>query len=111
MRVAVIGNQEMVLGFALAGVKRVERARTPGEAEGALHRCLQDADIGVIFVSEQLAEGMRATITARERKGTMYPLIIEVPGKEGPIGREDPMRKIVRTAVGVDVRQRVCRRD
>ncbi|MCD5409555.1 MAG: hypothetical protein LRZ87_02165 [Methanocellales archaeon] len=104
MKVAVIGDMNMVMGFALTGVKKARIAETPEEAEEALKQFIDDAEVGIIILLDLLAEEIRSFVTNIQERKTVYPIIIEMPGKDGPIRREDPMDKLIRKAVGIDIK-------
>ncbi len=104
MKVAVIGDMNMVMGFALTGVKKARITETPGEAEEALKQFIDDAEVGIIILLDRLAEEIRSFVTSIQERKTVYPIIIEMPGKDGPTKREDPINKLIRKAVGIDIK-------
>lgn len=104
MKVAVIGDINMVIGFALAGVKKARIAETPEETEEALKRFIEDTEVGVIILLDRLAEEIRSFVTKIQKRETVYPILIETPGKGGAIKVEDPINKLIRRAVGIDIK-------
>jgi V/A-type H+/Na+-transporting ATPase subunit F len=101
LRFFCIGDEDTVGGFRLAGVSgRV--ATNPGEASAALDAAVSMADCGIIIITERLAEDIQRQIEAirmeRER-----PLILEIPGPEGPVPGRKGLREFVQEAVGMRI--------
>ena len=97
MDVKVIGDENTVVGFRLAGVCGYS-VKDKAEAEEAFEKCKGS---GVVVVTERIAEMIRATLS-EER---FFPLVIEIPDREGPIDREDQLRILMRQAIGVDMKK------
>lgn len=106
MKVAVIGDMNMVMGFALTGVRKTKIVDTPMETEEALKQFIEDAEVGIIILLDRLAEEIRSFVTDIQERKTVYPIIIEMHGKDGPTKREDPINKLIRRAVGIDIKSR-----
>lgn len=102
MKAAVIGDRNMTLGFSLAGVKKARIAQTPQETEEALKQYMSDPEIGVIMLLDSLAESIRPFMNKVQGRKEIYPIIVEVPGKEGARA-SDPIDRLIRKAVGIDV--------
>jgi V/A-type H+-transporting ATPase subunit F len=95
----VIGDEETVLGFRLAGVEG-EVTQTEEEAKQALDRAFQMEDLGVIIIPERVAATVRQEVDRYLYK-TTFPLIIEIPDRLGPMEGRGSVRDLVRAAVGV----------
>ncbi len=101
MKLLVIGAAPAVWGFALTGV----RGRVVETAEAlnqALDEALSDASVGIVLVTED------AAALARERMDTLtirseIPLVVEIPGPEGPSADRPSIREILRHTIGVRV--------
>lgn len=103
-KVVVIGSDDMVLGFTLAGVDQGIVPEDDYEAVKNIEHLIEEPDIGVILISEQVAEDIREDLKRIRRKKDLYPVIVEIPGKEGPLEeREDPLKSKIRRAVGIDI--------
>ena len=102
MKIAVIGDEDTVAGFKLAGVPMGRVANTPSEVEEALREVERDEDVAIVIITEEAAS------MARQALQEMYlrprPAIVEVPSKR-TLGRprEDPMRGLLKRAIGVEV--------
>ena len=81
MHMHVIGGQDLVLGFKLAGV-RGDVVRTPEEIVAAIESAGADPNVAVILVSKAVAMHAKAQIAhLRVRQG--YPIVLEIaePGE------------------------------
>jgi len=101
MQFFVIGDWETVLGFRLTGVRGIAAA-TREETLSALSKALEQRDIGVILMTERLAAGIRDEVEAR-LYGRGFPLLLEVPGAEGPEPGRLSVEDVVRKAVGMSL--------
>jgi len=99
MEIHVIGDENTVTGFRLAGASRGHVVQNKEEAEKAFEECKES---GVVIITEKFAEMIRSTIS-EER---FLPLVIEIPDREGPIEKEDPLRILMKQAIGVDIKKK-----
>jgi len=101
MKIGVIGDRDTVIGFALSGVKNRVTPKDKKEAENALSKFMEEPGVGVIIITEKLAEMIRKEINAWKTRKPLYPVIVEIPDKKEIMEREDRIEKIIRRAVGV----------
>ena len=101
MKFYVIGDEDTVLGFRLAGVEG-EVVRTPEEASRSLERAFQEEGLGVIIIPERIAAEIRQHVDRYVYK-TSFPLIIEIPDRLGPMEERGSIREMIRAAVGVSL--------
>jgi V/A-type H+-transporting ATPase subunit F len=96
-----IGDVDTAAGFRLAGITS-RAATTPEQTQAAIGETLRNADYGVVIITERLADGVRPLIETirleRER-----PLIVEIPGPEGPVPGRKSLRQFVQEAVGMRI--------
>ena len=96
MDIAVIGNEEFVLGFRLAGLRRVFVAH-PEDYQERIIEAMQDPEVGILAVDgedlKNLTPQMRAKVT-----DSISPVIITVGGA----GMGD-LREKIKRAIGVDL--------
>jgi vacuolar-type H+-ATPase subunit F/Vma7 len=78
MKIAVLGDEYLVWGMMLAGVKRAKVVTKAEEAVAILGEWLRDPEIGVIVLAENLAAEIRPEVEAARKEKRLYPLIIEV---------------------------------
>lgn len=98
-----IADEDTVRGFRLAGI-RGQVATTADQAALAVASAVTRADCGIIVLTESVAAGIRPQVEAirleRDR-----PLIVEIPGPEGPLPGRKSLRQFVQEAVGIRVGQ------
>ena len=99
MKVFVIGNQEAVLGFSLVGVQG-RTVNSAMMAHQALDETLADPDLGIVLVTEDVAELIEARMAQLKLRSTV-PLIVEIPGPEGLRPDRPSLNDIVLQAIGV----------
>ena len=81
-KIAVLGDRDSVLGFKALGLDIVP---VEGVEEGrhALHKLAKE-EYAIIYVTEQLAQSIRADID--RYKTSVTPAVILIPGKGGSLG-------------------------
>ncbi len=99
MKYYVIGDEDAVLGFGMVGV-RGRAVRSPAEASEAFREALADREIGIILITERIAELMREQVD-RYIFSENFPLIVEIPDWEGKLGSRPPIREMVNAAIGI----------
>ena len=84
MKIAVIGDERMVWGFSLAGLKEGMITDSAHEAADAISRWVRDPGIGIILISLPLADTIRPYLTRVRLERRLNPLILEL-GETGGI--------------------------
>lgn len=101
MDVVVIGEQNTITGFRLAGIKRTY---LPEAGKDHLKNILAEDGIGVLILTERFAADNRKEIEDHQASKRVTPIIVEVPDIDGPVERDiDPIRELIRRAIGADV--------
>ncbi|XP_063178039.1 V-type proton ATPase subunit F [Chroicocephalus ridibundus] len=105
--IAVMGDEDTVTGFLLGGVGELDKHRRPNflvveketslaEIEETFRSFLAREDIGVVLISQVLAELIRHAVEAHSRP---LPAVLEIPSKEHPY---DPAKdSVLRRARGL----------
>lgn len=101
MKFYVIGDKDTVLGFRLAGIPG-EVTDSPESAKEALKTAFEKDDIGIIIIPERVAQTIRSEVD-RYIYSTTFPLIIEIPDREGPLQDGASVREMIRAAVGIHI--------
>lgn len=101
MDLFVIGDGETVLGFAFAGVPG-EVVETPEEARQAFSQVLKDRQVKILVITASAADLIREEVD-RARIEAHVPVVVEVPGPEGPKPDRRTLLELIREAVGVRV--------
>ena len=73
---------------------------TEEEAEAALAKAVADQDCGIVLLTETVAAGIRMQVEAI-RLQCDRPLVVEIPGPEGPMPGRKSLRQFVQEAVGI----------
>jgi V/A-type H+-transporting ATPase subunit F len=101
MKYFAIGDEDTILGFAIAGVGgRI--ARNEEEAESAFREALSFSDIGVIIMTERTADLIRRLVDDyifSER----FPLLVEIPDRLGRLPGRPGMKELANAAIGVKI--------
>jgi V/A-type H+-transporting ATPase subunit F len=98
VKLFVLGDEEAVLGFSLAGVSG-QVAQTPAQVKEGLKKALSDREIGILLITANAAQLAREEVD-RLKITSNSPLILEIPSSRGTI--EGPsIRDLVRKAIGV----------
>ena len=102
MRIAAIGDRDTIAGFRLAGVRYAYSASGATDTKDALKKILGINDIAILFITADLYPHVSSQLSERRMKGEVYPIVVEIPPMSGEM-KEDPIREIVRRAVGIDM--------
>jgi Archaeal/vacuolar-type H+-ATPase subunit F len=95
MEIAVIGNEEFVLGFRLAGLKRVFVA-DKDNYQNAIGEAMSNENIGILAVDAKDLDFLPANVRAKVLD-SIQPVVVPVGGDESDL------REKVKRAIGVDL--------
>lgn len=96
----VIGDEETVTGFRLAGITG-RAARSPYETREALKVATATEGVNVIVITERLAAEVKADL--KQYYPLNFPLIIQIPDRKGPVSERKSIHDIIKSAVGVKI--------
>jgi V-type H+-transporting ATPase subunit F len=106
---SIIGDEETVTGFLLAGIgERTEQSRNffiiganteKIEIEEIFRSLISRREIGIILISQHIAEMIRETLDQYEE---IIPTVLEIPSKNHPysIEKDSIMQKAIRQLYG-----------
>lgn len=95
MDIAVLGSEDFVLGFRLAGIKRVY-STSQKDYEQDMMKLIEDSSIGILVVDSSDQERLSA-IARRKAMESIAPVVV-------PVGKgEGDLREKVKRAIGVDL--------
>lgn len=99
MKFQCIADEDTVRGFRLAGVSG-QVVTSGAEAAAAIETAVSRPDCGVIIITQKIATAVRPLVDPLyfERE---QPLIVEIPGPEGPMPGGKSLRQLVQEAVGL----------
>ncbi len=99
MRYFVISdNTDTQVGLRLAGMEGVV-ARSREEAHAALQKAFADPTIGILLITERLAEQCADQLAPWKMEGRT-PLVVEIPDRQG-VRAQDSITRYIREAIGV----------
>ncbi len=99
MRYHVIGDEDAVLGFGMVGVPG-RAVSTAEQAEEAFRAALADGEVGIIVMTERIADLIRPMVDRFVFTGR-FPLIVEIPDRRGAMEGKLGIREMVNAAIGV----------
>jgi V/A-type H+-transporting ATPase subunit F len=101
-KIACIGDLDVVTGFGLAGVSRFHVHVHRDETLAKLKEFFEDPDIGLILLTNPIAQELRWEIRELRRKKPV-PLILAIPDKTGWRPEIDELRELIKRTVGAEV--------
>lgn len=101
MKVLVIGHQDAVLGFSLAGVSG-QAVSTVAEANQALDNALASRDVGIILVTQDVAGMLQSRVDDLKLHSTI-PLVVEIPSPAGVSPDQPSLGEVVLRAIGIKI--------
>ncbi len=103
MRIVAVGQSETVIGFQLAGIKDVYEVNDEWEAENVLREIKDMPDVAIVILPRGIANKIRKFLNDWKMEKGIYPVILEIPDVQEEEKYEDPMRSLIRRAIGVDI--------
>jgi V/A-type H+/Na+-transporting ATPase subunit F len=101
MKVLVIGHQEAVLGFSLAGVEGII-VSTPEETNKALDDAFASEGIGIILITQDVSSKIQARMDQLKQHSSI-PLVVEIPGPDGTSADQPSIGDVLLRAIGVKI--------
>ncbi len=105
--IAVIGDEDTVIGFGLAGIKNAVTVTNDSdkvEVISSLKGLIKTPGLGFIIITEKIAENIRPELERLKAEKALYPIFIEIPDKGGELPeRLDPIRGLIKRAIGMEV--------
>ena len=100
MEFFVIGDENMVLGFSLVGIAG-KVAQTAQQTSDALNEAVAE-NIKIILISDRLSGLIQDEVETLILKRD-FPLVIEVPGRDGPRKDRKSIRDLLKSSIGFSV--------
>ena len=101
MKYFAIGDEDAVLGFGMVGVDGLA-VESKAEAESAFSAALEDADVGIVIITERVADMLRSIVDQYLFKNR-FPLIVEIPDRQGRVAGKPGIRDTVNAAIGINL--------
>ncbi|MBN1862775.1 MAG: V-type ATP synthase subunit F [Dehalococcoidales bacterium] len=105
--IAVIGDEDLVSGMRLAGVRRY-RIISEGDKEEvrrALSELFDEPDVGIVVILEDYMEYVSDLIAQAQERKASPPVVIEVPSKYGTRYKDVTQyyKAYIRKFIGFDI--------
>ena len=112
MLLGIIGDEETVTGFLLAGIgersesstnfMKVNSTTKNEQIEEFFHSLITRKDIGIVLISQDVADRIRDTLDAYNE---IIPTVLEIPSKQHPysIEKDSVMQKALRHLYGQNI--------
>ena len=101
-KIAVIGDRDTVTGFRMVGVNEWFTPKSPEETQERLLEYFRDPHMGLIIITEALAQQVEGTIN--QLSGAPIPVIMLIPDRFGSTGAyEAVLKEMIRRAVGIEI--------
>ncbi len=101
MNYYVIGDEDTVLGFGMVGVEGTT-ADSKSEIYNAFTQIIEENIYGIILITERCAEKIRREVN-RYILTEQFPLIMEIPDRNGPIPGKPDLKTIVDKSNGINL--------
>ncbi len=104
-KIVVLGSEVLPLGMKLAGVSESHTVKDKEDAERRMNAMLDRDDVGIIVISQGVAESITDRRTRYRIDNSLDPLVVSVADYNEKEGGEDTLRRLILRAVGVDILQ------
>lgn len=97
MEIAVLGNDDFVTGFLLAGIKK---AIVSGEKklDGKIGEAMADSNIGILVLEQESFENL-SHLTKKKLNKALTPVVVTVSRQR----KESDIRQLIKRSIGVDL--------
>ena len=96
VKIAVVGGNEFVVGFQLAGIKNIVEVSDKPFID--LKNFKNQKEIGIIIVDEKIMEGLE-THQRLEVESSVEPVFIPLSTKV----EQDSLKRLIKKSIGVDL--------
>ncbi len=104
MKISIVADFDTVTGFRIAGVREAFVVDSPEDALEKIKHLIKKEDIGIVITTERILDKIRQQV-AELLEGKNFPLIVEVPDKDGKIEKKvDPINELIKRAIGVEIK-------
>ncbi len=102
-KIAVVGDQDTVTGFALAGATYTHIYTTKEEALAKLGEFLASDEIGLVLITHRIVEELGYEFRRMMRAKRLLPLVLRISDKTGYVPKVDELREIIKRTVGAEI--------
>jgi vacuolar-type H+-ATPase subunit F/Vma7 len=102
-KITLVGNQQLDLGFKLAGVTESTTVTDTAGAESKIRELIGRSDVGIIIVSTNVKRMVKDRRLQDLMETSILPLVVEVPEPGEGVTEEDTLRNLILRAIGIDI--------
>ncbi len=102
-KIIVIGDEDLCLGFGLAGVVQSLETSDSAQAEQMLGGLAERDDVGMVIIYDELARDFSFKMKNRLQQMTK-PVVITVPGKMGASAESESLAMMIKKAIGIELK-------
>jgi V/A-type H+-transporting ATPase subunit F len=101
-KIIVLGDEDTVLGFRLAGVKEASVV-TEKDADEKLQTAIANSQAGIIIATQEIMRALSPK-TRKQLATLSKPVVIEIPGKRDQSEPGQSINEMVKKAIGVELK-------
>ena len=102
-KIVVVGDEDLCMGFGLAGVVQTFQTNDAFFAERTLNDLFEKDDIGLIIVYDYLVSEFSPKMKKKLQILTK-PVVITVPGRAGADEKAESLQAMIKKAIGVEIK-------
>ncbi len=102
-KIAVVGDEETVVGFSLAGVQVLHVHRQKKETLERIRALLSDPSVTLLMITSSVREELGPELELLVREKRLFPLLLTIPDHRGYFPAVDELERLVRRTAGVQV--------
>jgi V/A-type H+-transporting ATPase subunit F len=96
---AVVGDEEFVMGFRLIGINKIFEAESKEKIKDSFSSAMNDKDIGVIVTNNRAIEMLESNFR-RNVENSITPVVVVLSTKPGA---QENLREMIKKAIGIDL--------
>ena len=97
----VIGDEDTVLGFSLVGIPG-NVVDSVDQAREAFIAAVKDQAATIVVLTEKVGEMIRPQVQQQVFR-MAFPLVVEIPDRNGPLPGKKPISQMITEAIGVKI--------
>ena len=97
----VIGDEDTVLGFSLVGIPG-NVVDSADQAREAFVAAVKDQVATIVVLTEKVGEMIRPQVQQQVFR-MAFPLVVEIPDRNGPLPGKKPISQMITEAIGVKI--------
>lgn len=102
-KIIVLGDEDTILGFHLAGVVEARAVSTQEQADDAVQQALSSPDAGILIMTQECSSWLSQK-TRKALSATAKPVVIEIPGKRAVEVPGQLISDLVKKAIGIELK-------